>query len=125
MIEKLKKYKFSIIWAVVMMIGCTIKIELPQDDGDSFKFKIPHFDKILHFGIYMILSALICVEKRFLKLNDKIKILIFSALYGIVIEIIQYFEPWRSFELADILADTLGALAGILISKWLITRIYR
>jgi len=32
-------------------------------------------------------------------------------LYGIGIEIIQYFIPYRSFSLADMLADALGLLA--------------
>ncbi|MBR4267433.1 MAG: VanZ family protein [Bacteroidales bacterium] len=94
-------------------------------DKDSFHLQIPHFDKIVHCVIFMILTALICIETRYVELSNKIKILIISALFGFTIEVIQYFEPWRSFDLWDLAADILGAYLGILMSKYLITRIYK
>lgn len=43
-------------------------------------------------------------------------------LYGVLIEIIQYFIPYRSFSLADMLADALG-LGVYGLSAWLLGRI--
>jgi VanZ family protein len=118
MIEKIKAYKFSILWAVIMFIGCTMKVELPVDDNPE-KFHIPHADKIVHFGIFCILAALIGIEKKFVNLSDKIKIVIISTLYGIMIEIIQYFIPWRGFDYYDMLADFCGAVVGAMLCSFL------
>jgi len=116
--EKIKNYKFSILWAVIMLIGCTMKVDLPHDE-DQMKFHIPHADKIVHFGIFFILAALIGLEKKFVSLSDKIKIVIISTLYGIMIEIIQYFIPWRGFDYYDMLADFCGAVVGAMLCSFL------
>jgi VanZ family protein len=107
----LKKYHLSIIWAVIMLLATTMKSgdEMPEID-------IPYMDKIVHFGIFGVLGFLITYEKR----RADILTLGLCALYGAIIEVIQLFLPWRSFEWADMLADTLGALAGILVAKYLI-----
>lgn len=110
--EFLKRYKFSIIWAVIMLIGCTIKLNGEHEP----LFDIPHKDKIVHFGIFGILGFLNIWESR----NFQYKSLIIIALYGVLIELIQLFLPWRSFEWLDILADSLGAWAGMLIGKYLL-----
>ena len=108
----IKKYKLSIIWALIMLLATTMK------SGDEMpKFDIPYMDKIVHFGIFGVLGFLISYEKR----RADIVTLALCALYGAAIEVIQLFLPWRSFEWADMLADTLGALAGILAAKWLIS----
>lgn len=99
-----------------MLIGCTMKVDLPHDE-DPMKFHIPHADKIVHFGIFCILSTLICLEKKLLLTPDKIKILIISTLYGVMIEIIQDFIPWRGFDYFDMVADFAGALLGVFIYK--------
>jgi len=37
--------------------------------------------------------------------------------YGIVMEIVQhYFIPFRSFDIGDMIADSIGAIAGYFIS---------
>jgi VanZ family protein len=38
-----------------------------------------------------------------------------STVFGILIEIRQYFLPYRKAEIGDVIADALGAVAGILI----------
>lgn len=103
--KKLKKYKISIIWAAIMMIACTINLQ----SNEPPKIEIPYLDKIVHFGIYAILGFLLTIEPKITNL----KALIICACYGLLIEIIQIFLPWRSFEVADIIADTLGAAVGI------------
>lgn len=107
----IKRYKLSIIWAIIMLLSTTMK------SGDDMpKIDVPYADKIVHFGIFGVLGFLISYEKRRADLTT----LLICALYGAAIEVIQLFLPWRSFEWADMIADTLGALAGILTAKWLI-----
>jgi len=112
--EKLKKYKYSILWAILMLLGCTLKLsnELPKEP------LIPYQDKVIHFGIFAILSFIITYEKR----KADCKTLIICTLFGILIEIIQSFLPWRSFEVLDMVFDALGAGAGIIAAKWLISK---
>ena len=43
-----------------------------------------------------------------------------ASLYGLMIEVIQkYFTANRSFELLDVAADTIGALMGALIFRFI------
>ncbi len=95
-----------------MLLATTMKAsdEMP-------KIEIPYMDKIVHFGIFGVLGFLITYEKR----HDDWPTLLLCAVFGATIEVIQLFLPWRSFEWADMIADTLGALAGILAAKWLIS----
>jgi len=68
-------------------------------------------DKVVHFFLY-ILSA-------FSFYLIKCKHFVVSAIiYGILIEIIQYFIPWRSFSVGDILSNSAGALTFYIIFKY-------
>ena len=70
-------------------------------------------DKLLHFSGYVIfiISAMIAYRMR----HGLIFILLFA--YSVLIEIIQYFLPYRTFEVMDIPANLSGLVAGSLL--WL------
>ena len=82
-------------------------------------FGIPHFDKIGHFGMYavwtfLVLRAFSFNSKRTLKQWLWISILI-GASMGVILEVGQLtMHQGRSFELADMLANALGAGVGAL-----------
>ncbi len=113
-------FKFSIIWAILILIACTCRIQT----NSGMDLDIPFLDKIVHFVMYLILGAIVTFEFR--RITPKyyhkyiFKILIISIVYGIVIEVVQYFLPWRGFEFADMIADGLGAAAGIYGIKYLV-----
>ncbi len=112
-------FKFSLIWALLILIACTCRVQ--TDSG--IDIDIPFLDKIVHFGMYLILGALVTYEFRYITkyyFKYLVKTLIICVLYGIFIEVVQYFMPWRGFEFADMIADGLGAAAGIYGIKWLI-----
>lgn len=73
---------------------------------------IPHFDKILHFLVYFGLGYLF---HQLLDRSPKV-LLIRAIVIGLIIELIQTQVPNRGFETADLLANTLGAFSGIVIS---------
>ena len=78
-------------------------------------------DKLLHFSGYVIfiISAMIAYRKR----HRLMFILLFG--YSVMIELIQYFLPYRSFELMDIVANVSGLIVGSLLwtgGKRFITR---
>ncbi|MDP5230614.1 MAG: VanZ family protein [Cellulophaga sp.] len=84
----------------------------------SKSIKIPHFDKIAHFTFYFcatILGSLAVKEFKILTSFKKasLYVMLFSVLYGIVIEVLQYgFTENRQGDFLDVLANSLGALTG-------------
>lgn len=106
-----------------MMIGCTIKL----DRGNNELPKIPHFDKLLHLGIFTILG--LCTTYEIIKKSGKthsspiLSSVLICTAYGILIEIIQYFLPYRSFEFADMATDCIGGTIGATISKKIFSQV--
>lgn len=109
------KYRFSIIWAIIILILSG----LSGDTVDKISFlNIPHFDKIVHAGIYFILCLIIIYESGFLKskysFSALFTILTISISYGILMEIMQeYVFIKRSNDLFDIIANSTGAVFSI------------
>ncbi|TWF45016.1 VanZ like protein [Chitinophaga polysaccharea] len=115
----LKYYLPATIWIILILIICT----LPGKDipTNSFFEKV-HFDKIVHFGLFggvvLFLSLGIYQQKRYISPVTLITLVIIAATYGLAIEFIQkYWAIGRSFDIYDIVADTLGAIAGIWVFK--------
>ena len=76
----------------------------PQGD-----ISIPYLDKIFHFSAFILLSLFLDLSvKRTLLLSKAA--LIFLIFYALLIEIVQYFLPYRSAEFFDFISDLLGIL---------------
>lgn len=94
---------------------------LSMASSDSFEpvkfFTIPHFDKIVHFGMYFGLMTTILTEHRKNITNSRKMLIaaIFPFLYGILIEVLQSFTSSRSASFFDGLADTGGIICAILL----------
>lgn len=82
-------------------------------------------DKLVHFIAYLILSVLLNLaliyqtKSIFLKANHTISALVISSAYGILDEFHQGFIPGRSQDIFDWVADTIGAIAGVVIILYL------
>ncbi len=86
----------------------------------------PHADKLMHFSEYAVLGALTLRMLDILRLNGRSRTdlpltkSVLAAAWGICAvsacldEFSQRFSPGRSSDAADVLADCLGAAAGIL-----------
>jgi VanZ family protein len=115
-----KRYWFLVpAWAIIILILCG----MPPKDVDEIKmFDFPFQDKIVHFGLYFVLAELIMAV---LMLNTRLRQLRWASyaiailsclLYGWLIEVMQQnFFPGRSYELMDVVADTAGAVLGVLL----------
>ena len=80
-------------------------------------------DKAIHGIVYGVLSvlwlrALAGGRRRGVTLRRTIVAVALSAGYGVTDEIHQAFVPSRHAELADVLADALGAAAGATLVAW-------
>lgn len=83
-------------------------------------------DKAVHFTFYFVASVLGCMairENRGGKWplrKTGLIILVFCTLYGIVIEVVQEnFTEVRKGDIGDVLANTIGASAGLLAVNFL------
>jgi len=109
---------FAVLWFVfVTVLLCIPGTELPKVNWSS---KI-WLDKWVHIFLFLVLVWFWC-KAYSLKTKKIFRVItILSILYGIVMEIIQhYFIPFRSFDVGDMIADSIGALAGYFIStkRW-------
>ena len=79
-------------------------------------------DKLLHFGVFLVLSFLAFMGLRYgARENDRqrrwIRIIAYCAIYGTIVEALQYWVPGRNIDLLDLVANVLGCLAGMFMFK--------
>jgi VanZ family protein len=84
-------------------------------------------DKVLHALLYAGLGALVTRALargwRGVTLRIVVAATVFGAIYGVSDELHQRFNPPRSVEALDVLADTIGSgLAAIVLHAWGIIR---
>ncbi len=77
------------------------------------------FDKIAHFFVFGLLGTLWfrCLRIPFLNTRRWVVAFLLVIAFGIVDEILQYFNPNRSFDPYDWVADAGGALVGIFVYR--------
>lgn len=106
----------NILWVVIIFILCA----MPSDDIPDPHWNIPHLDKVVHFGMYFVLSILLIFpleEYSCLKLSRIYLIAILVALiYGGGIEILQANFFNRSGDVWDLVADVSGGIAAVCVT---------
>ncbi len=108
---------------IVLFVYCGFLFYLSSLPGDSLP-KLPAFDKIIHFFLYLVLGLIFTYFIYSLKFfTSRMKIMIitlaFTALYGLSDEIHQLFVPGRNFDFSDLLVDIIGGSSGGLIMSLL------
>lgn len=78
---------------------------------------MPGSDKFWHGLTYLLLALPVSI--LFPRKPAALLATAMLAGYGAAIEVGQQFVPQRSFEWADMLANSAGAFAGLLLSHWL------
>jgi len=116
---------FPFAWTLVIgILMCIPGSVLPSES----KFSIPQFDKLIHMGLFggfvflwdLYLSNRTTSTARLLR--QFFIVFILANTYGIGMEYVQkYWIPLRDFDLADIIADMIGAGIGYGLSNlWLL-----
>jgi VanZ family protein len=75
--------------------------------------RLDHSDKVLHFAAYAGLGATLAYAGAGTALGP-LPLIAIGSLYGASDEIHQSYVPGRTPDLLDWVADTLGAVAGVL-----------
>jgi VanZ family protein len=99
------------MWTYLVLLFVLGLAPADQVSLGSFN-QISHSDKVAHFIAYAGLGFLF---HQILDHTPK-ALLLRAVLVGVIIEILQTQVPTRSFELADILANILGAVSGMILS---------
>jgi len=108
------RYLFSwcttYIYSFLVVVGGLFPVKFRLQLLFSFQ------DKVIHALIYFLLVFL--AGNTFLRKkvkNPKICSFFYAFSLGLLVEMTQYFLPFRSFEFWDILANFLGSSLGILV----------
>ncbi|RZL63532.1 MAG: glycine cleavage system protein H [Pedobacter sp.] len=114
--KALKAQRWSIIWAIIILVLCNIK--MPESSGSGFFFK--GFDKMAHLGFFYVLTILLFYGKINFQHNFSFrsltifKVVMISAILGGGIEILQWkVFTYRSAEWWDFACDMIGSFMGV------------
>lgn len=114
--KALKYQRWAILWTVVILVLCNIKIS--DTDGPITFFE--GFDKMAHLGFFYILAILLFYGKinfqhsySFRSLTI-FKVIMICAIIGGGIELLQWkVFTYRAAEWWDFTSDMLGAFMGV------------
>lgn len=118
MLHYIKKYPVSIaIILLVIYLSFFKPPSLPDTD-----WKIPHLDKVVHMGMYFVMSGMLWWEffrshkSRLLMHRAWIGAFLCPVLFSGCVEVLQeYCTSHRGGDWLDFLANTVGALLASLI----------
>ncbi|MBO7337909.1 MAG: VanZ family protein [Paludibacteraceae bacterium] len=106
----------------VLILVFTMRPEPAKLAHDFFLFKIPHFDKAVHFFMFMLMAMATAVEfvfsgrrkyKSFPVRRSWLSIVVYPTLYGGLIELLQnYFVAQRDGDWVDFIADFAGTVVS-------------
>ena len=108
------RYLFSWYTAYAYSLFIIVLSVIPVEPPPQLVF--PLFDKVLHCLAYTILSFVV-VNVSYRKSINRPRFFSFSYAFtlGLLIEIVQFFLPFRQFEAGDIACNFLGSIVGCLI----------
>jgi VanZ family protein len=104
--------------AIAWLISSIILLSLPGNNLPEGSFNFPYFDKYVHFIMFFMLTVLFCypITKWGPGSSTSLfnQIAVYVIVYGIIMEFVQkHLVPNRSFDVVDILFDSLGSLSGL------------
>jgi VanZ family protein len=119
-----KLKRFLLYWLPLILYCLLIYIQSANPSPEQIP-SFPFVDKALHFAAYGIMGILFYRAYQTLRIKDNIQMLMLlsvvsASLYGISDEIHQYFVPFRDAEVADVIADIIGAVCGVYLYQLLV-----
>jgi len=74
----------------------------------------PPFDKVLHLVLFASVGTLLWIAAG---ARHILMVIVLAVMLGLLDEIMQSFNPGRSADWTDLLADTIGAGLGVLLCR--------
>lgn len=107
---------FAIIWTILTLY---LSLLSAKSMSSLNLWKITGLDKLGHAAFYMLFSLLWSMAIARNK-DRRLWILMIAIFFGIMMETGQYLMMnGRSFEVLDIVANSVGAMVGMLVFSWL------
>jgi VanZ family protein len=108
----------AITWFIIMCVLFFLPgSALPAEHGWMILIRI---DKLVHMFLFAVLFLMCRFAFNFRQKFYTIWLFLSVVAYGLSVELIQkYWIPGRSFDLYDLLADTIGCIAGWLIYTYI------
>lgn len=115
----MKYFRKPILWVIVIAILSL----LPGDDLPKKAFIIPHFDKIVHLGMYFISCLFLISPFEKLRIGKGyLAAFLFSSFLGGLFEVLQeLIARNRSGNFADFFADMLGAALALIFFHYFVS----
>ena len=115
---------FILYWLPLILYCLLIYIQSANPSPKQIP-SFPFVDKTLHFFAYGIMGILFYRAYQTLRIKNNIQMLMLlsvvsASLYGISDEIHQSFVPFREAQVADVVADILGAISGVYLYQLLV-----
>ena len=101
--------QFSFRMILLISISIITILSIKEVNIES---SVNFLDKALHFLCFIYLTLITWLSRI---LSKDLHVYVIVLAYGILIEIVQRFLPYRSFEYLDIFADSVGIIAGLII----------
>lgn len=119
----IKKYPLSLL-----VIAVVVYLSFFKPPTDTSLKKIPHIDKIVHFGMYFGMSGMLWVEfLRNHRKNDSpvirawVGAFLCPVLFSGIVELLQeYCTSYRGGDWLDFAANSTGALLASLIAYYIV-----
>ncbi len=122
--EQIRRYKFTVLIALVITVLSTIPIpEVKPLES------VPFFDKWVHFVMYGAMSVTMWLDANRFKLPFSLRMrrlgmwfyvamIVIPSAFGGLMELVQaYLTTVRSGDFIDFLADAVGAVIGTVVCK--------
>lgn len=121
-----KHFLPAYIFGALIIIAASLPTEsLNKFQKSNILFEIILSDYVLHFFALGIFAALLCYgfyRRGSIKFSY-LRSGLFSFLFGLSVEFYQYFLPYRTFALNDLLSDLAGiSVALVLCYIWIANR---
>ena len=116
-----KQYKLTLVVILLILVA----ILMP---GDSvLSVGIPGMDKLVHFGMFFTLSGTFCLEYvwQYKCMPRMLYTFLGLFIFAFMTEVVQLFAVSRSFDLKDLVADTIGFVVAALLWKAYMTLIHK
>lgn len=110
------KYKYlfiAFLWTVLITVLSLISL---GNIEEKINIDVPNKDKYVHFTFYFVFVVLwfLQIKQKPVKIKTQILILLSAIGYGIFMEICQGFTQTRTPDIMDVLANSTGAITGLL-----------
>lgn len=116
---KVRLFIKPLIWLLIICYGLFIPASnLPKK---SF-MAIPHFDKLVHFGLFFLFCLLLFKPFKQLRMNYLLIAPLFSLILSGLLEIVQHIiSSSRSSNLYDFYANAAGILFSVIFFEYIIS----